>query len=105
MGVAVGVRVGVTVGVRVRVAVGVLVGVPADAVGVRVGVAVGVPADAVGVRVGVAVGNACGTNPYPIVVPCHRVVAANRGLGGFARNRGGFLLEVKRWLLEHERAR
>lgn len=50
-----------------------------------------------------AVGNACGANPYPIVVPCHRVVAANQGLGGFARNRGGFLLEVKRWLLEHER--
>jgi methylated-DNA-[protein]-cysteine S-methyltransferase len=51
------------------------------------------------------VGNACGANPYPIVVPCHRVVAANHGLGGFARNRGGFLLEVKRWLLDHERAR
>jgi methylated-DNA-[protein]-cysteine S-methyltransferase len=50
-----------------------------------------------------AVGNACGANPYPIVVPCHRVIAANQGLGGFARNRGGFLLEVKRWLLEHER--
>lgn len=52
-----------------------------------------------------AVGNACGANRYPVVVPCHRVVAANHGLGGFARNRGGFLLEVKRWLLEHERAR
>jgi methylated-DNA-[protein]-cysteine S-methyltransferase len=51
-----------------------------------------------------AVGNACGANPYPLVVPCHRVVAANQGLGGFARNRGGFLLDVKRWLLEHERA-
>lgn len=50
-----------------------------------------------------AVGNACGANPYPVVVPCHRVVAANRGLGGFARQRGGFLLDVKRWLLDHER--
>lgn len=49
-----------------------------------------------------AVGNACGANPYPIVVPCHRVVAANHGLGGFARQRGGFLLDVKRWLLTHE---
>jgi methylated-DNA-[protein]-cysteine S-methyltransferase len=49
-----------------------------------------------------AVGNACGANPYPIVVPCHRVVAANQGLGGFARQRGGFLLDVKRWLLTHE---
>jgi methylated-DNA-[protein]-cysteine S-methyltransferase len=51
-----------------------------------------------------AVGNACGANPYPIVVPCHRVVAANQGLGGFARQRGGFLLDVKRWLLRHENA-
>lgn len=50
-----------------------------------------------------AVGNACGANPYPVVVPCHRVVAANQGLGGFARSRGGFLLDVKRWLLAHER--
>ena len=51
-----------------------------------------------------AVGNACGANPYPLVVPCHRVVAAHHGLGGFARQRGGFLLDVKRWLLAHERA-
>ena len=51
-----------------------------------------------------AVGNACGANPYPIVVPCHRVVAANHGLGGFARNSGGFLLDIKRWLLRHENA-
>lgn len=49
-----------------------------------------------------AVGNACGSNPYPVVVPCHRVVASGGGLGGFARNRGGFLLDVKRWLLAHE---
>ncbi len=48
-----------------------------------------------------AVGNACGANPYPLVVPCHRVLAS-QGLGGFARNRGGFLLDVKRWLLAHE---
>lgn len=49
-----------------------------------------------------AVGNACGANPYPLVVPCHRVLAAHHGLGGFARQRGGFLLDVKRWLLAHE---
>jgi methylated-DNA-[protein]-cysteine S-methyltransferase len=49
-----------------------------------------------------AVGNACGANPYPLVVPCHRVLAANHGLGGFARQRGGFLLDVKKWLLQHE---
>lgn len=51
-----------------------------------------------------AVGNACGANPFPLVVPCHRVVAAHQGLGGFARQRGGFLLDVKRWLLDHEHA-
>jgi methylated-DNA-[protein]-cysteine S-methyltransferase len=49
-----------------------------------------------------AVGNACGRNPYPLLVPCHRVIATNQGLGGFARQRGGFLLDVKRWLLQHE---
>ena len=49
-----------------------------------------------------AVGTACGANPYPIVVPCHRVIAASGGLGGFSRQRGGFLLEAKRWLLHHE---
>ena len=51
-----------------------------------------------------AIGGACGANPYPVVVPCHRVVAAGGALGGFARERGGFLLEVKRWLLAHEHA-
>ncbi|MBV2234900.1 MAG: methylated-DNA--[protein]-cysteine S-methyltransferase [Sterolibacterium sp.] len=49
-----------------------------------------------------AVGGACGANPYPLVVPCHRVVAKDGGLGGFNRERGGFLLDVKRWLLAHE---
>ncbi|MBK7414967.1 MAG: methylated-DNA--[protein]-cysteine S-methyltransferase [Dechloromonas sp.] len=49
-----------------------------------------------------AVGQACGANPFPVVVPCHRVIASGGGLGGFARERGGFLLEVKRWLLKHE---
>lgn len=49
-----------------------------------------------------AVGQACGANPYPVVVPCHRIVATGGGLGGFARQRGGFLLDVKRWLLTHE---
>ncbi|MDX9706605.1 MAG: methylated-DNA--[protein]-cysteine S-methyltransferase [Azospira sp.] len=49
-----------------------------------------------------AVGQACGANPFPLVVPCHRVIAANGGLGGFDRHGGGFLLDVKRWLLAHE---
>ncbi len=50
-----------------------------------------------------AVGGACGDNPLPVVVPCHRVVAASGALGGFAHHSGGFLLDVKRWLLAHER--
>lgn len=49
-----------------------------------------------------AVGQACGANPYPLVVPCHRVVAANGGLGGFNRQGGGLLLDIKRWLLARE---
>jgi methylated-DNA-[protein]-cysteine S-methyltransferase len=49
-----------------------------------------------------AVGQACGDNRLPIVIPCHRVVAAN-GIGGFAHATGGYLLEAKRWLLMHER--
>jgi len=48
-----------------------------------------------------AVGQACGENPLPVVVPCHRVVSAS-GLGGFAHRTDGFLLDVKRWLLAHE---
>ena len=30
-----------------------------------------------------AVGTACGANPLPVIVPCHRVLAANRRIGGF----------------------
>jgi methylated-DNA-[protein]-cysteine S-methyltransferase len=48
-----------------------------------------------------AVGQACGDNRLPIVIPCHRVVAAD-GLGGFGHSTGGYLLEAKRWLLMHE---
>ena len=51
-----------------------------------------------------AVGQACGDNRLPIVIPCHRVVAAN-GLGGFAHSTSGYLIEAKRWLLAHERSR
>lgn len=50
-----------------------------------------------------AVGQACGDNRLPIVIPCHRVVAAG-GIGGFAHSRGGYLIEAKRWLLGHEGA-
>jgi methylated-DNA-[protein]-cysteine S-methyltransferase len=48
-----------------------------------------------------AVGQACGDNRLPIVIPCHRVVAAD-GIGGFAHSTGGYLVEAKRWLLLHE---
>jgi methylated-DNA-[protein]-cysteine S-methyltransferase len=48
-----------------------------------------------------AVGQACGDNRLPIVIPCHRVVAAD-GVGGFSHSTGGYLVEVKRWLLMHE---
>lgn len=44
-----------------------------------------------------AVGQANGRNPIPIIVPCHRVIAANQTLGGY---RGG--LALKRQLLAHE---
>ena len=50
-----------------------------------------------------AVGGACRRNPIPIVVPCHRVIAAGGGAGGFMGQRGGDALAIKTWLLEHER--
>ncbi|MCZ7563066.1 MAG: methylated-DNA--[protein]-cysteine S-methyltransferase [Burkholderiales bacterium] len=48
------------------------------------------------------VGQACGANPFPLVIPCHRVVSAV-GIGGFAHHAAGFHVAVKRWLLAHER--
>ncbi|MEE8342223.1 MAG: methylated-DNA--[protein]-cysteine S-methyltransferase [Gammaproteobacteria bacterium] len=50
-----------------------------------------------------AVGNACRANPVPIVVPCHRVVAAT-GIGGYSGAVKGVRLDRKRWLLCHEGA-
>lgn len=49
-----------------------------------------------------AIGNACRTNPLPIVIPCHRVVAKNH-LGGYTGNITGPFLEIKKWLLAHEK--
>ena len=52
-----------------------------------------------------AVGGACGANPIPVVVPCHRVIAAGGDIGGFMWARAeGFERDIKRWLLEHEGA-
>ncbi len=51
-----------------------------------------------GARLARAAGAANGRNPLPIVVPCHRVIAADGTIGGYA---GG--VRVKEWLLAHER--
>lgn len=48
-----------------------------------------------------AVGQACGSNPLPLVIPCHRVVSAT-GLGGFMHSANGAPLDIKAWLLRHE---
>ena len=48
-----------------------------------------------------AVGQACGANPIPIVIPCHRVLGKS-GLGGFMKHGSGAPLDIKRWLLAHE---
>ncbi len=45
-----------------------------------------------------AIGGACGRNPIPIIVPCHRVLARG-GLGGYS---GGEGLPTKQWLLSLE---
>ena len=44
-----------------------------------------------------AVGGACGANPIPLLVPCHRVLAANNKIGGFSSG-----LDWKASLLERE---
>ncbi len=50
-----------------------------------------------------AIGQACGNNPLPIVIPCHRVVG-KAGLGGFMHHSAGDALDIKLWLLRHEGA-
>jgi methylated-DNA-[protein]-cysteine S-methyltransferase len=49
-----------------------------------------------------AVGRACGDNPVPIVIPCHRVVSKT-GVGGFMHRSDSEALDIKHWLLWHER--
>lgn len=48
-----------------------------------------------------AVGQACRRNPIPILIPCHRVIAA-AGAGGYSGATAGAELAIKRWLLAHE---
>ncbi len=50
-----------------------------------------------------AVAGACRANPIPLLIPCHRVVAAH-GPGGFMGAVDGAPLRLKNWLLEHEAA-
>ena len=46
-----------------------------------------------------AVANACGKNPYPIIIPCHRVIGSNGNIGGYS-DKGG--VEKKIFLLKSE---
>jgi methylated-DNA-[protein]-cysteine S-methyltransferase len=55
-------------------------------------------ADALGMsRSARAIGGAMRTNPLPIIIPCHRVIATDGSLGGYASG-----LQIKRQLLSHE---
>lgn len=46
-----------------------------------------------------AVGTACGRNPIPIIIPCHRVVGANGSLTGYSGGKG---IETKKFLIDLE---
>jgi methylated-DNA-[protein]-cysteine S-methyltransferase len=48
-----------------------------------------------------AIGLACRKNLIPLVVPCHRIVAANH-IGGFCGQTTGDRIDIKQWLLAHE---
>lgn len=48
------------------------------------------------------IGNICRCNPIPIIIPCHRVVAAH-ALGGYYGQKTGALMDIKNSLLQHER--
>lgn len=47
-----------------------------------------------------AIGQACARNPFPLIVPCHRVLGAGGTLGAYSAGDGP---ATKSWLLEHER--
>ncbi len=46
-----------------------------------------------------AIGQACARNPFPIVIPCHRILASGGRLGPYSGGRGP---ATKLWLLDHE---
>lgn len=47
-----------------------------------------------------AIGQLCARNPFPLLVPCHRVLNQNGGLGAYSAGNGP---ATKSWLLDHER--
>lgn len=49
-----------------------------------------------------AVANACRNNPYPLLIPCHRVVAKS-GIGGYMGKMEGSCVEIKKQLLRVEK--
>jgi methylated-DNA-[protein]-cysteine S-methyltransferase len=50
-----------------------------------------------------AVGNACRDNPYPVIIPCHRVVSVS-GMGGYCGQTAGDFMAIKYKLLDYEAA-
>lgn len=48
-----------------------------------------------------ALANACRKNPFPLIIPCHRVLAKS-GIGGYAGAVTGKLIDIKKALLQHE---
>jgi methylated-DNA-[protein]-cysteine S-methyltransferase len=48
-----------------------------------------------------AVGNACRDNPYPVIIPCHRVVSVS-GMGGYCGHTAGDFMAIKSKLLDYE---
>ena len=47
-----------------------------------------------------AIGQACARNPFPIIIPCHRVIGSGGAIGHYSGADG---IITKRWLLDHER--
>jgi methylated-DNA-[protein]-cysteine S-methyltransferase len=50
-----------------------------------------------------AIGNACRNNPFPVLIPCHRVVAVS-GMGGYSGQTQGDMMKIKINLLQYEAA-
>jgi methylated-DNA-[protein]-cysteine S-methyltransferase len=60
-------------------------------------------AERLGMKCGArAVGGACGSNPIPIIIPCHRVIASDGAIGGYSGGWRGKGISIKRRLLALE---